>query len=206
MIPGTYEFLSFLRTATSSVGALLIFDEVVTSRLHYHGLQGFHGIAPDLTTLGKYLGGGFSFGAFGGRGDVLGLFDAVSGAGLGHSGTFNNNIFSMTAAVRAFGLVNEESIGRMNALGDLLRERGNEVAREAGLPMRLTGVGSMVGFQFSGERSAVLKDALYFFLLGKGMMIGKRGFVSLNLVHERGHIDNVLDGIREFVKVVYQGK
>jgi glutamate-1-semialdehyde 2,1-aminomutase len=94
----------------------------------------------------------------------------------------------------------------MNGLGDLLRERGNEVAREAGLPMRLTGIGSMVGFQFSGEQSAVLKDASYFFLLGKGMMIGRRGFVSLNLVHERGHIEKLLDGIREFVRVVYQGE
>lgn len=202
MIPGSKEFLSFLREKASEAGALLVFDEVITSRVHYHGLQGLHGITPDLTTLGKYLGGGFSFGAFGGRSDVMAMFNPTSAAALSHSGTFNNNIFTMSAAVRAFELVNEESIARMNGLGDMLRDGGNDAAREAGLPMKLTGLGSAVGFHFSGEKGAVLRDALYFLLLEKGMMIGRRGFVSLNLVHEKGHIERLLDGIRKLIKVI----
>ncbi|TVY69910.1 putative aminotransferase [Fusarium oxysporum f. sp. cubense] len=67
-IPVTREFLSFLRKTADVTGAVLIFDEVVTSRLHINGLQGFHKIMPDMTTLGKYIGGGLPFGAFGGGG------------------------------------------------------------------------------------------------------------------------------------------
>jgi glutamate-1-semialdehyde aminotransferase len=79
-------------------GALLIFDEVMTSRLAPGGAQEVLGITPDLTTLGKYLAGGFTFGAFGGRRDVMAAFDAPRGR-LGHAGTFNNNVVSMAAGV-----------------------------------------------------------------------------------------------------------
>ena len=81
-------------------GALLIFDEVMTSRLSPGGAQAVYGITPDLTTLGKYLGGGMSFGAFGGRRDLMAALrpDAAGGA-LGHAGTFNNNVLSMAAGL-----------------------------------------------------------------------------------------------------------
>lgn len=203
MIPGSVEFLSFLRGASREVGAILIFDEVITSRLSYHGLQGIHNITPDLTTLGKYLGGGFSFGAFGGRADIMGLFDPLSGpAALSHSGTFNNNIFTMTAALRAFELITEESIARVNSLGDTLRDQGSSIVKEAGLPMQLRGIGSAVGFHFTGENAATLRDAMYFFLLGKGFMIGRRGFAALNLVHDSEHIERLVDAMREFVQLI----
>lgn len=74
-LPASREFLQMLRTETQSVGALLIFDEVMTSRLSPGGLQLTTGIIPDLTTLGKYIGGGMPFGAFGGRKDIMALFD-----------------------------------------------------------------------------------------------------------------------------------
>lgn len=74
-LPASLEFLQMLREETKSVGALLIFDEVMTSRLSPGGLQLKTGITPDLTTLGKYVGGGMPFGAFGGRKDIMSLFD-----------------------------------------------------------------------------------------------------------------------------------
>ena len=78
-------------------GALLIMDEVMTSRLATGGLQAALGIRPDLTTLGKYLGGGLSFGAFGGRADVMAQFDPRRDSFLRHAGTFNNNALTMAA-------------------------------------------------------------------------------------------------------------
>ena len=96
-IPGDPAFLSALREATRQAGALLIFDEVMTSRTGPGGLQERLGIRPDLTTLGKYIGGGASFGAFGGRGDVMALFDPARPGALPHAGTFNNNVVSMAA-------------------------------------------------------------------------------------------------------------
>lgn len=95
-IPGRLDFLQALRESATRVGALLIFDEVMTSRLAPHGLANQLGIRADLTTLGKYIGGGMSFGAFGGRADVMALFDPRTGR-LSHSGTFNNNVMTMAA-------------------------------------------------------------------------------------------------------------
>ncbi|MFS2050555.1 aspartate aminotransferase family protein [Variovorax sp. CT11-76] len=95
-IPGQPDFLRALREAATAAGALLIFDEVMTSRLGPRGLANELGIRADLTTLGKYIGGGMSFGAFGGRADVMAQFDPRTGA-LAHSGTFNNNVMTMAA-------------------------------------------------------------------------------------------------------------
>ncbi|WYZ43384.1 hypothetical protein EsH8_VI_001083 [Colletotrichum jinshuiense] len=120
-IAATRDFLLFLREAANVTGAVLIFDEVVTSRLHVNGLQGFHNIKPDMTTLGKYLGGGLPFGAFGGRSDIMALFDP-SRQKLSHSGTFNNNAFTMYAALAASDLVTEKEINRINKFGDTIRE------------------------------------------------------------------------------------
>src|SRR5262249_34833439 len=78
-IPGDPAFLAALRELTAASGALLIFDEVMTSRLSVGGAQAVLGITPDMTTLGKYLGGGLSFGAFGGRADVMAAFDPARG-------------------------------------------------------------------------------------------------------------------------------
>ena len=197
MIPGDKGFLRLLREVSREVGAVLIFDEVITSRLHINGLQGMYGIKPDMTTLGKYFGGGFSFGAFGGKAEIMNLFSPFGGT-LSHSGTFNNNIFTMTAAVKTFELVTKEEIERVNGLGNLLRDRGNEIAKN--YPLKLTGIGSAVGFQFARENKDVKGDIFYFFLLQKGIMVGRRGFVSLNLVHERSHVEKLLDAIREFVE------
>ncbi len=83
-VPGDPEFLWTLRRLTEEVGALLIFDEVMTSRLAFGGRQSSLGIKPDLTVIGKYFGGGLSFGAFGGRADIMGRFDPSRSGALSH--------------------------------------------------------------------------------------------------------------------------
>src|SRR6202034_4943759 len=94
-IPAEHDFLAGLRALASETGALLIFDEVMTSRLAPGGLQEVHGITPDMTTLGKYVGGGMSFGAFGGRTDLMARFDPRRPDALPHAGTFNNHVMTM---------------------------------------------------------------------------------------------------------------
>jgi glutamate-1-semialdehyde 2,1-aminomutase len=89
-IPGEAEFLQAVRQATAAHGILLVFDEVMTSRLSTGGLQQVLGITPDLTTFGKYLGGGLAFGAFGGRADLMSRFDPSRADAIPHGGTFNN--------------------------------------------------------------------------------------------------------------------
>ena len=96
-IPATSEFLADLRRLATDAGAILIFDEVMTSRLAPGGLQQTHGILPDMTTLGKYVGGGMSFGAFGGKAELMQWFDPRRKDGFQHAGTFNNNVLTMNA-------------------------------------------------------------------------------------------------------------
>ena len=126
-IPGSLPFLQFLRSYASSHDALLIFDEVMTSRLSYHGLGRKLGIQPDLMTLGKWVGGGMSFGAFGGRRDIMGMYDPSKSGGLAHAGTFNNNVISMAAGCAGCKVLDEFSTNRLNDLGERLKEMVTDV-------------------------------------------------------------------------------
>lgn len=125
-IPGLLPFLEFLRSYSSSHGALLIFDEVMTSRLSYRGLGPSLGIQPDLMTLGKWVGGGMSFGAFGGRRDIMGMYDPRNGS-LAHAGTFNNNVFSMAAGCAGCKILDIDTTNWINDLGEQMRVLVQEV-------------------------------------------------------------------------------
>lgn len=201
VIPATREFLHFLRDAATSVKAVLIFDEVVTSRLNYHGLQGYHGVTPDMTTLGKWIGGGFSFGCFGGRRDIMDQFDPSKPGFLAHSGTFNNNVFTMTAGIAGLHVVTADEIARMNAMGERLRDGVNDIVSEAGLESQMgaQGFGSIIGIKFLGTDSEILRDMFYFEMLKRQIVVGRRGFVALNLMHKDAHVNSFLEAAKQFV-------
>lgn len=202
MRPASREFLLFLRQAADDLGAILIFDEVITSRLDYHGLQGAWNITPDMTTAGKYLGGGFPFGAFGGSAKIMNRFDSPDKTtALHHSGTFNNNIFTMSAAVAGSKLVTDSEIQRLNRLGNRFRVQAHEMAEKSGLAglVSFSGYGSAVGIHFSGEDADVMRDFFYFSLLSRGISVGRRGFVSLNLMHTEESIDRLLAALKAFL-------
>jgi glutamate-1-semialdehyde 2,1-aminomutase len=189
-IPGDRPFLEALRDASSACGAVLIFDEVMTSRLSAGGLQHALGIAADLTTLGKYLGGGLSFGAFGGRPDIMGQFDPRRPNALPHAGTFNNNIVTMTAGVAGVtNVFTPAAADALNARGDTLRRRLNAVCD--GRRLQFTGIGSLLCahpvtgvIKTAADAAAVdplLRDLLFFDLLERGFYLARRGFIALSL-------------------------
>ncbi len=191
-IPGTVEFLGDLRRRCDASGALLIFDEVMTSRLSPGGAQELLGIAPDLTTLGKYLAGGFTFGAFGGRRELMAAFDATVGGRLGHAGTFNNNVVSMAAGVSTLGEVLTPGIlTATNERGEWLRAGLDEVFGRHGLPMCVTGSGSLMNVHGTtgpvrsvndlGASDDRWKELLFFAALEAGFYIARRGFVALSI-------------------------
>src|SRR5207302_471667 len=129
-IPATREFLADLRALASETGAVLIFDEVMTSRLAPGGLQEVHGILPDMTTLGKYVGGGMSFGAFGGAARIMEWFDPRRADSFQHAGTFNNNVLTMNAGhIGLTEIYTPECARALNRFGDGLRERINVAVR-----------------------------------------------------------------------------
>ena len=148
IIPAQPEFLQFLREATRSCGALLILDEVVSFRLAYGGAQEIYSLRPDITTLGKIIGGGFPVGAFGGRAEVMALFDPRQGS-VHHSGTFNGNAITMTAGLASLELLTRSEITRINQLGERLRRGLREAFSSAGISGQVTGIGSLTGVHFT---------------------------------------------------------
>lgn len=208
-IPGRPEFLQALRESATRVGALLVFDEVMTSRLAPHGLANQLGIRSDLTTLGKYIGGGMSFGAFGGRADVMALFDPRTGP-LAHSGTFNNNVMTMAAGYAGLTkLFPPEAAGALAARGESMRARLNALCEEKGVALQFTGLGSLMNAHFvkgdvvrSEDLAGVdgrLRQLLFFHLLAQGIYASSRGFVVLSLPVTDADIDRFVAAIAGFI-------
>ena len=149
-LPAEPAFVQALREATERHGIVLVFDEVITSRLGPNGAQGLLGVTPDMTALGKWVGGGLTFGAFGGRADIMDRFDPSRADALPHSGTFNNNVLTMAAGLAALTEVfTPEAAVAINQRGDALRERLNAAIRARGRAMQVTGRGSVMGVHFA---------------------------------------------------------
>jgi glutamate-1-semialdehyde 2,1-aminomutase len=190
-IPAEQDFLSTLRRETEKTGALLVFDEVMTSRLARGGLQTRYGIRPDLMTLGKYVGGGMSFGAFGGRADLMRRFDPRQAGALGHAGTFNNNVLTMSAGIAAMTkVVTQDALDAVNARGDALRARLQGLCDAHRAPLCVTGIGSL--FTIHGVEGPVrsnaditaqdqrIKELLFFDFLEQGIYLARRGMAALS--------------------------
>ena len=203
-IPGSPEFLGMLREECTAQGSVLIFDEVMTSRLSPSGLQGLLGIRPDMTTLGKYLGGGASFGAFGGRRDLMERFDPDAPDAFEHAGTFNNNVLSMAAGFAGLTEVfTPPEAQRINALGEGLRERLNAVAAAHGVPFQATGVGSLIGLHFRPDaahgdaervRSAI-ERLFHLDMIERGYYFGRRGYIALSLPTTGADCDGLIQSV-----------
>lgn len=194
--PASVEFLQALRTRCDERDVVLIFDEVMTSRLAPGGAQERFGVVPDMTTLGKYLGGGLTFGAFGGRRDLMAAFDPAAGGALTQAGTFNNNIVSMTAAVAALTHeLDPDAIQQVNDRGDRLRHRLNEVFTSAGVDIRVTGVGSMLCLRSDDDR---LIELAFHAALDAGLYIARRGFMALSMQITDAHCDALVSCLGDF--------
>lgn len=152
LIPATQEFINTLRRWTSAHGALLVFDEVITFRSAYGGAQQWFYARPDLTALGKIIGGGFPVGAIAGRAEVMDVFNPLADKVLfPHSGTFSANPVTMTAGLAAMEWFDRVAVARLNLLGDQARRQITEIIRKAGVTACVTGAGSMFRIHFKPE-------------------------------------------------------
>lgn len=210
-LPATPEFLQMLRTECSTHGIILIFDEVMTSRLHPGGLSAAYGVTPDLKTLGKYIGGGMSFGAFGGRADIMALFDPSQPKPLPHAGTFNNNTLTMSAGtVGLTQIFTPDACVAHNARGEGLKARLNEMFMQYQAPMQVTGVGSLLTLhpmggeiksaEDAGKADLRLKRLTYFHLLDEGLYVAERGFMALALTLSDEDFSALEASLRRFVE------
>lgn len=205
VIPLDREYLRFLRDYTHRCGALLVFDEVMTFRLAYGGQQEVIGVHPDLTTLGKLIGGGLPIGAVAGPAGIMCVTDPRRSDYLAHGGTFNGNRLAMVAGAAALDLLDEAAISRINELGETLRAGIARVADSTGLPLSVTGCGSLLNIHAQPEvRTASeaeaaaehpLKRLLHLTLLAHGLFVAPRGELCVSTVMNEDTIDRALTSI-----------
>jgi adenosylmethionine-8-amino-7-oxononanoate aminotransferase len=211
VVPAVPGYLRRIREICDKYGVLLIFDEVMTSRLAPGGLHGELGITPDLVTLGKYLGGGLTFGAFGGRTEIMDRFDPRRPGAWPHAGTFNNNVLTMAAGLAGLTQIyTPETAIALNRRGDALRARLNGIAEAMGLPIRATGRGSMMCLHAASgpvRRPAdvagmpkALRDLLHLDLLEKGQYIARRGMINLSLPMDTPDTDRLAAAFAEVLE------
>ncbi|KAL4883536.1 pyridoxal phosphate-dependent transferase [Aspergillus karnatakaensis] len=221
-IPGTADFLHAVQDAARESGVIFILDEVMTSRLAQGGIQSvilhpMRGtpLSPDLTTLGKWIGGGLSIGAFGGRSDLMAVYDPRT-SNVHHSGTFNNNTLAMNAGYKGMiAVYTPEACLALNSLGDQLRSDLMDLAQ--GTKMTITGVGAVMHVHFlsTGGRNgvfsiddlatgadsveSVLRDLFWFYLTERGLWIARRGMISLILGTTAAEIERMRSAVSGFL-------
>ncbi len=151
-IPATQPFIAALRSWTQQHGALLVFDEVITYRCSYGGAQEWFNMQPDLTAMGKMIGGGFPVGAIAGRNEVMEVFNPLAEKVLfPHSGTFSANPITMTAGLAAMEMFDREQVAKINQLADVARRQIGEAIRAAGIPACVTGAASIFRLHLKPE-------------------------------------------------------
>ncbi|TVY36690.1 putative aminotransferase [Lachnellula occidentalis] len=210
-ISGTNEFLLQLQTSAKKAGAMFILDEVMTSRLGPGGLQAIVGLSPDITTLGKYLGGGLAFGAFGGRADIMAVYDPRSANSLAHSGTFNNNTLAMYAGHVGLSEIWTPSVAvEFNKRGDAFRAKLQAVT--AGTKMSVTGMGALNAVHFSEDGKTEiacsddisedwgLKDLFFLEMMEDSFWITRRGSIALMLPTPDSEMDRFVECVGRFLQ------
>ncbi len=214
VVPPVPGFLEGLREITEAHGALLIFDEVMTGwRVHPGGAQALYGITPDLTTLGKVIGGGLPVGAYGGRREIMEMVAPVGP--MYQAGTLSGNPLAMTAGIVTLKVLQREGVWeRLEALTERLTAGIGAAAREAGVPIQQTRVGTMFATFFTEtpvrdwdtvKTSDTDRFARFFrAMLERGVYLApsqyEAGFMSL--AHDEAVIDATVEAAREAFKAV----
>ncbi|MFS0861746.1 glutamate-1-semialdehyde 2,1-aminomutase [Fredinandcohnia sp. 179-A 10B2 NHS] len=150
VVPPLPGFLEGLREITTQYGALLIFDEVMTGfRVDYNCAQGYFGVTPDITCLGKVIGGGLPVGAYGGRADIM---EKIAPSGpIYQAGTLSGNPLAMTAGYETLSQLTPEHYTAFKKKADRLEQGIEAAAKKYDIPCRINRAGSMIGFFFTNE-------------------------------------------------------
>jgi glutamate-1-semialdehyde 2,1-aminomutase len=206
ILPPVDGFLARLREITERLGIVLIFDEVISFRVGYGGAQERFGVRPDLTTLGKIIGGGLPVGAFGGRADIMNFYDPrKGGARISQGGTFNANPVTMAAGVATLNALTPDAYARLDALGERLRGGVTRLFAGTRRKGQVTGVGSLFCLHWTTEkltdyRSSRPKDAdlplrVFLGLINEGILLTQRGLGACSLAMDDEDIDRFVNAL-----------
>ena len=206
MVPAQVDYLQMLREFCTANGTALIFDEVISFRVAPGGSQEYYGITPDLTALGKIIGGGLPVGAFGGRRDIMELYDPTAGPVVSHAGTFNANPLTMLAGTVTMEQLTPEVYRELAERTEELRQGVRDVCGELEVPVQVTGLGSLFGIHFtdgpvknyrdiaSGNHD--LRDRMFLGLLNEGIMMASNLVGSLSTATSQADIEEFLRAFR----------
>jgi glutamate-1-semialdehyde 2,1-aminomutase len=208
-------YLRTLREATRRLGILLVFDEVVSLRAAYGGAEEHFGVKPDMCCLGKLIGGGLPLGAFGGREEIMELFDPSRGPPvIPHPGSYNANPVSLAAGLATMELLTREAVERLNAAGERLRTALDQAFAEAGISASVTGLGSLFGIHLTGGPVRTIRDAaradaplrhrVFLGLYAEGILIDPRGVGTLSTAIGDAEIEEFLAALRSVLSRLRQ--
>lgn len=206
MIPADVSYLKALRDVTSRYRIPLIFDEVYTFRLAEGGVQQMHNVIPDITALGKIIGGGYPVGACAGKEQYMNLFSPLTSNFLTHHGTFNGNPVTTAAGIVSLTELPQSAIDRLNKLGDRLRMGFINALQGAGVIAQVTGIGSLAQIHFTKEEvrdwrtsstgRVDIRSLLQLMLMDKGIYPGARLGFNLSTPMTEKEIDQVATTVR----------
>ncbi len=211
MVPGKPEFLEGLRRVTDELGIVLIFDEVIAFRIAYGGAQDYYGVTPDLTCFGKVVGGGMPVGAFGGRDDIMAMWDPSNGgATVQHAGTFNGNPMTAAAGIATLEALTPEKYEYLETLGDSLRTKLRALFAELEVPMGVTGVASLFALQCTSTEvidyrtfatnDKTMLETMFIGLLNEGFLMSNRCAGNVSTVHTEDDVDAFVTAVRNVLK------
>lgn len=206
VIPPAEGVLQALREVTARHGIVLIFDEVITFRLGPGGAQALMGVTPDMTTFGKIIGGGLPVGAFGGRTDIMAVFDPRGGKPrVAQGGTFNANPLTMVAGLATLKALTAEVYVELDRLGEALREKVRRLFRARKVKAQVTGVGSLFCLHWTPKRVVDFRSSrpldpeqplrTYLGLLNEGVLLSQRGMGAVSTAMRDGEIDRFVDAL-----------
>ncbi len=216
-IPASQDYLDMIRQFTSETGSLLIFDEVFSFRIAYNGAQAAVDITPDLTVLGKVIGGGMPIGAVGGQQEFMEVFSHSKGApSVEHSGTFFANPMSMAAGKAALEQLTPAAHERLNGLGKKLREMLREALQESRIDGYVAGAGSLVALILAKKAPTNYREMyacmsggarekglmLHRFLLNAGVQIIPPGGIVLSTAMNKDVLEEIVESVRSGLKYV----
>jgi len=205
VIAATPEFLQRLREVTQELGILLIFDEVISLRVAPGGAQQLYGVTPDLTTMGKIIGGGLPVAAFGGRADVMELLDPRREPSLAQGGTYNGNPLGMAAGLATMRELTPDVYAELNRRGARVTELLTEVFASHGVDVQVNVAGSMFALHFTdqpvtdyrtkaGANQKRARD-LFLSLVNHGVLIAPRAMGALSTPMDEDDIQQFIDAV-----------
>jgi glutamate-1-semialdehyde 2,1-aminomutase len=205
VIAATNEFLERLRSVTRELGMLLIFDEVISLRVATGGAQQLYDVTPDLTTMGKIIGGGLPVAAFGGRADVMELLDPRRDPNLPQGGTYNGNPLGMAAGLAAMKELTPAVYEELNRKGARVKDQLTEVFASHDMPAQVSGAGSLFAIHFTdvpvtdyrtkATSNSKITREFFLALVNHGVLMAPRAMGALSTPMGEQDIEDFVDAV-----------